>query len=151
MCNYKREHGIRFNKQIPRTNGSDKLPKVVSRHERDMSDQLPCYFHNANHRASMSFITEKSLRKTKKSTQPVYEVPSSLNEKKSFRIDPNLPPDQQSPSSNKHNSPKKRGADFDTMLEKFGYTSKAATLKPRKRQWHIKDINFTDSSSSDNE
>ena len=90
-----------------------------------MSEQLPSYFHNANNRHSQTFITERSLRKTKKSTQPIYEVPSSFNDKKSYRVDPNKPEGEQSPFD-KLNSPKKR-KDFGQMLESFGYTMKVAT------------------------
>ena len=145
LCNYKREHGVRFNMQIPRVKEGDKFPRLVSKQEQAVLAQLPSYFHNANNRASMSFITERSLRKTKKSTQPVYEAPSCFEEKRSFRVDPEQPPGKKSSPSK---TPRK-GADFGQMLENMGYTIKETNRKTRKRPWHIKKINFTDSSSSD--
>ena len=96
----------------------------------------------------MNTITERSMRHTKSSTQPVYNVPSSINEKKSFRVDPNLTIDEQFPSDQKQVK-KKQAIDFGQMLEKKGYTMKATSQKPRKRPWHIKKIKFDESSSSD--
>ena len=39
-------------------------------------------------------------------------------------------------------------ANFEQMLEKFGYTTKDHSHKPRKRPWHIKQLNIDDESSS---
>ena len=72
-------------------NGTN-LPRVVSREDRRMIDQLPSYFHNMNSRVGLDQTTEKSHRLTKQSKQNFIDKPSTLNDKKkSFRIDPDLP------------------------------------------------------------
>ena len=94
MCNYKQEKAIKFSKQTARVKESGQYPKVVSKQDRRMCHKLPSYLHNANNRVALNSITEHSLRQTKTSTQPIYDVPSSINERKSFRVDPNLPIEQ---------------------------------------------------------
>lgn len=77
---------------MARKKNAANLPRVVSREDRRMTDQLPSYFHNLNSRMAMQQTTEKSHRMTKQSKQNFFDKPSTLNDKKqSFRVDPDLP------------------------------------------------------------
>ena len=126
-------------------------PKIMEKTDLKVANQLPSYFHNLNNRVAMGQTTEKGLRETKHAKQVWYDPPTSLNTKKtSFRVDPEAPIGQFPPD--KSSGPeKKKMANFEQMLEKFGYTTKDRSQKPRKRPWHVKTIHTDGESSSSEE